>query len=80
VESEEQLKRLLEYNRREQEEVFRRQQLDCQICFDTAFGTDFRLVAECGHVFCTQCVRHYCETAIRKRGTIRQEGDFRDTI
>jgi hypothetical protein len=31
VESEEQLKRLLEYNRREQEEVFRRQQLDCQI-------------------------------------------------
>jgi hypothetical protein len=68
VESEELLRRLLEYNRRAQEEVFRRQQLDCQICFDTAFGTDFRLMAECSHVFCAKCVRHYCETAIRKGG------------
>ena len=68
MEDERILRDLVAYNKTESAVVFSRQHLECQICFGTAFGLDFRLMEGCGHAYCANCVRSYCEAAIRNTG------------
>ena len=71
VEDERILRDLVAYNKTESAVVFSRQHLECQICFGTAFGLDFRLMEGCGHAYCANCVRSYCEAAIRNQGMMQ---------
>jgi hypothetical protein len=70
VDSESVLAALLDYNRMEKEKSFKQQHMECQICFVTALGLNFRLIQGCKHAYCSQCVTSYFETAIRKEWEI----------
>ena len=58
------LPRLVEYDRKRCDALFREQRVACCICCTTQVGAVCRRVPGCGHIFCVQCLEAHATSRI----------------
>ena len=52
---------IFEYDLGMKKQALRQGKHLCEICFDEKEGADFHYLDECGHFFCTDCLKAHCE-------------------
>ena len=52
---------IFEYDLGMKKQALRQGKHFCEICFDEREGADFHYLDECGHFFCTDCLKAHCE-------------------
>lgn len=60
------VKSLKDFNEVEESRVFGTQLFNCNVCFAEKSGKSCLKFADCGHIFCNDCMRTYFEVQIRQ--------------